>query len=68
MGKRRFTNAELETLDTVYRDIVKVKDPIMFIDLLCTSSYFAGQFGNKVPVEQTRACFKLWLAKLGVTE
>ena len=63
MGKRRFTNKELSLLDTMFREVVKVKDPILFIDLLAFSSYTAGSFGNKVPVDQTRKCFMLWLNK-----
>lgn len=61
--KWRFKKSELEQVPEPYKEIVKIVDPIQFIDLLCASHYFAGEFHNKIPVEQARLVFTLWLEK-----
>ena len=45
----------------IYKDIAKEKNPDQFIDLLCVNHYFAGQFGNNVPVSEARVTFEAWL-------
>lgn len=55
------TDNTQEELRGVYKEIVKEKEPDLFIDLLCANHYFAGQFGNKIPVAEARVAFELWL-------
>lgn len=54
---------EIKELGDLWASIYSIKDPIEFIDLLCANSYFAGSFGNKIPVDQTRTVFRLWLER-----
>lgn len=63
MSKFRFKKSELEGIGGPYLDIVKIKDPVQMIDLLCASHFFAGRFGNKIPVSEARTAFLAWLAK-----
>lgn len=50
-----------EMLPPVFKEILKEKDPDQFIDLLCAQNYFAGNFNNKIPVDNNRIVFELWL-------
>lgn len=43
------------------RQIIQIKEPGMFIDFLGSNSFFAGSMGGKIPVEQTRTIFRIWL-------
>lgn len=54
---------QIKNLGEPWTSIYSVKDPMQFIDLLATNSYFAGTFNNKVPVTQTRMVFLTWLEK-----
>lgn len=39
----------------------------MAFDMICSINYFAGQFGNKIPIEKNRECFE-HLKKLIITK
>lgn len=62
MSKFRLSKVEKELLVEPYRQFVNLRDPIQFIDLLCAGHYFAGQFGNNIPVNQARDAFAVWLS------
>lgn len=42
---------------TPYDLICKMKDPLEIFDLVCSANYFAGNFNQNVPVEESRRCF-----------
>lgn len=52
-----------DELTQLEREIISMKDPTQFIDFLAIQHYFAGQFGNKVPVDSARRMFEAWLAR-----
>lgn len=39
-------------------DVAKLKDPLNMFDLCIASAYFAGQFHQNIPVEETRKVFE----------
>lgn len=43
----------------MWEEIKKLKDLSEMFDLTCVTNYFAGQFGNKVPVDESRNIFNL---------
>lgn len=54
---------EIKELGELWASIYGITDPMQFIDMLGVNLYVAGQFGNKIPVEQTRTVFILWLER-----
>lgn len=50
-------------LSEVHKQIVKEKNPDNFIDLLCANHFFAGHFGNIIPVNEARIAFEKWLTR-----
>ena len=41
--------------------IIFDRDPLTFFDMVCFNFYIAGQFGNKIPVDEGRQAIKAWL-------
>ena len=41
-----------------WKDIEKMKDPDAMFDLIISGIYFAAQFGNPIPVDESRIVFK----------
>ena len=38
--------------------IMKLKDPDEIFDLVCAANYFAGNFNQNMPVDESRKAFK----------
>lgn len=47
-----------KVIDETLNLILKSNDIDSMFDLICTKNYFAGQFGGKVPVDESRLVFK----------
>jgi allantoicase len=43
---------------TGFEMIMKLKDPDQIFDLVCSANYFAGQFNNNIPVDDSRKAFE----------
>lgn len=52
----------IKELPEVWRMVYSLKDPMEFINMLAANCYFAGQFGNKMPVSEIRTIFLIWLS------
>lgn len=42
---------------TPYEMIVKMKDPDQIFDLICSANYFAWNFNQNMPVDESRKAF-----------
>ena len=42
---------------TPHELILKMKDPLQIFDLVCSANYFAGNFNQNVPVDESRKAF-----------
>jgi hypothetical protein len=42
---------------TPYELILKLKDPLEIFDLVCAANYFAGNFNQNMPVDESRKAF-----------
>lgn len=43
---------------TPYDMIMKLKNPDEIFDLVCAANYFAGNFNQNIPVDNSRKAFK----------
>ncbi len=43
---------------TPYDMIKGLRDPDEIFDLICAANYFAGNFNNNMPVDESRKAFK----------
>ena len=49
----------MEGNKTPFDLLKKLKDPDEIFDMVCTYCYFAGNFNNKMPVDESRKAFEL---------
>jgi hypothetical protein len=43
----------------ILRTIKGLKDPDQIFDLICVANYFAGNFDQKIPVNESREAFEV---------
>ena len=43
---------------TPYDMIKRLKDPDEIFDLICVANYFAGNFNQNIPIDESRKSFK----------
>ena len=43
---------------TPYDMICKMKDPDQIFDLICSANYFAGNYNQNIPVDESRRAFE----------
>jgi hypothetical protein len=54
---------EIKELGLTWQSVYSESDPMSFIDLLYAQAYFAGQFSNRMQIDEARTVFLTWLEK-----